>query len=182
MVSLAGLPMASCLAITDHSGCEGVCRLVGRRLAHLSRYARAIWVEGPLVARDAAEAALAQPLLPELRRRLLDALVDVAAAKNLRPLRVTALWRSQRTRSGIALKIDFMCPRKHGPLQVVRGVPVAYTMRHGTYDLTLSCSNCDRGQIEEDPKLFHCPRFGCCYDLCLLCAEGLVRHRRSDQE
>lgn len=182
LVGLAGLSAASYLAKADLCGSEGVRRLFGRRLAHLSRYARSIWVEGPLVVRDAALAALARPLPQELRCRLLDALVEVAAARNRCPLRVTAIWYSQQTQCGMNLKIDFKCPRRHGALQSVRGVPTAYTMRHGTDDLTLTCTSCNRGQIEEDPKLFHCPRFGCCYDLCLLCAEGLARHRRLQPE
>mmetsp|Transcript_70206 Transcript_70206/g.116281 ORF Transcript_70206/g.116281 Transcript_70206/m.116281 type:complete len:85 (-) Transcript_70206:15-269(-) len=53
-------------------------------------------------------------------------------------------------------------------------------MRHGTDDLVITCTSCDRIQIEEDPSFFHCQRFGCCYDLCLVCAEGLVRHRRGE--
>merc|ERR1712190_688422 len=80
----------------------------------------------------------------------------------------------------VRLHFDFKCPRRHGILQQVRGVPMAYAIRQGTDDLTLTCSNCERGEIEEDPKLFHCPKFGCCYDLCLLCAQNLVQHQHPD--
>jgi len=158
---------------------EAVQELFGHRLTYLSCWARGIWSAWPGTLQRVAIAAASPPLLPALRVLLLEALDDIAHAKNRRPLRVRTLCYSARPH-GISLRFDFRCPRRHGVLQKVRGVPASYSMHHGTDDLTLSCSNCDRGSIEEDQMIFHCPRFGCCYDLCLLCAEDLVTHRRED--
>lgn len=178
LVTFAQLSTASRLACVDRTCREVVAVLVGKRLAILSYWARIIWVEKTIMAMETTVAATAKmPPLPEtLHTDFINALGMVANARNRCPNRVGVFCYSQQRK--IALKIFFKCPRRHGWLQTVRGVPAAYAMRHSTDDLTLSCSSCGRYQIEEDPKLFHCPRFGCCYDLCLVCAASLAQNRK----
>ncbi|CAE7438991.1 unnamed protein product, partial [Symbiodinium sp. CCMP2456] len=147
-----------------------------------------IWSAQLPVLQRAVEAAVAPPLPSAARVAILDAFGEVAYRRNLCPWRVRAICF---TRAGRAVgeaprramvRFDFRCPRRHGLLQPVRGVPAAYRLRSSTDDLMLLCSHCGRDQIEEDEMILHCPRFGCCYDLCLSCAEALVTHRRSDKD
>jgi len=182
LVTFAQLSTASRLASTDRGNHESVVALLGQRLALLSHWARIIWVEKTVLAIETAvTATAAMPPLPgTLQTNFINALGMVADSRNRCPNRVGVVCYSRPLKRNIALKLFFKCPHRHGWLQAVRGIPAAYTMRHSTDDLTLSCTSCGRDQIEEDPKMFHCPRFGCCYDLCLVCAAGLAQNRKHE--
>jgi len=179
-IAFAQLSTASRLASSNRNSREAVVALLGQRLALLSQWARIIWVEKTVLAMKTAVAATAamRPLPGTLQTEFINVLGMVANARNRCPNRVGVFCYFRPLQQNVALKLFFKCPHKHGWLQPVRGVPTTYAMRHSTDDLTLSCSSCGRSQIEEDPKLFHCPRFGCCYDLCLVCAASLAQNRK----
>eukprot|EP00927_Polykrikos_kofoidii_P038226 TRINITY_DN32533_c0_g1_i1.p1 TRINITY_DN32533_c0_g1~~TRINITY_DN32533_c0_g1_i1.p1 ORF type:complete len:229 (-),score=18.19 TRINITY_DN32533_c0_g1_i1:534-1220(-) len=151
----------------------------------LTSWGESVWVSRPEVLMALACRAASFFLLPALRRALLDALTELAARRNLCPARVVASCYTQLGRGGVkdvAVRFDFRCPRGHGALRPLRGVPAAYSLHSGTNDLTLACRHCQRLQIEEDALIFHCPRFGCCYDLCIQCAEWLCHHRQPNAD
>ncbi|CAK8992735.1 unnamed protein product [Durusdinium trenchii] len=173
------------LCATGRAGKEAVqCLLSPIRVATIQSFKRAIWVAPLPVLERLAEALVAPPLAAAARRALLDVLVEVAHKQNLCRVRVRALCFTRpattKVERRVVVRFDFGCPRRHGVLQPMCGVPAAYRIRSSTDDLMLSCSHCARDQIEEDQMMLHCPRFGCCYDLCIRCAEdydsaGLVK-------
>eukprot|EP00439_Symbiodinium_sp_Y106_P053960 s1788_g7.t1 len=168
------------LSTTGRAGKAAVkCVLSSERVAAIKTWRDVIWSAQLPVLQRAVEAAVAPPLPPAARVAILDAFGEVAYRRNLCPWRVRAICFTRAGRTvGEAprramVRFDFRCPRRHGLLQPVRGVPAAYRLRSSTDDLMLLCSHCGRDQIEEDEMILHCPRFGCCYDLCLSCAEVL---------
>merc|ERR1712194_404993 len=173
--------MGGRLCITGHAGHAAVRSVLsGERCKAMSSWRWGIWEETLPALHRLAQWCLEPPLGALMRRSMLDALTEVANERNRFRKRVGVLcfFRLQ-DQEKVVVKFDFKCPRGRGILQALRGIPSAYMMRHNTDDLTLTCSRCGRYQIEEDTLLFHCPRFGCNYDLCLVCAEGLVRHRHA---
>ena len=150
IVVLVRLGAASRLATTHKSGHVAVRALVGMRLGHLSRWASGIWVDGPAAIRDAALKATAPGLPRPLHSALLDALTHAAQWRNRRPLRVAVLCYTKPPKRSVAVRFEFLCPRRHGALSEVRGVPTQYCLRHSSDDLIISCANCDRGQFQSE--------------------------------
>eukprot|EP00439_Symbiodinium_sp_Y106_P055792 s1788_g7.t2 len=152
---------------------EVKCVLSSERVAAIKTWRDVIWSAQLPVLQRAVEAAVAPPLPPAARVAILDAFGEDAPW----PGGAICFTRAGRTVGEAPrramVRFDFRCPRRHGLLQPVRGVPAAYRLRSSTDDLMLLCSHCGRDQIEEDEMILHCPRFGCCYDLCLSCAEVL---------
>ncbi|CAE7466884.1 unnamed protein product [Symbiodinium natans] len=185
LIEFGKIKAVAMLSTTGRAGKEAVtCVLSPDRIAAIKMWREVIWSAQLPVLQRAVEAAVCglPPLALAVRVSLLDAFGEVANRRNLCPWRVRAICFTRASEAeGEArevprramVRFDFRCPRRHGLLQPVRDIPVAYRLRSGTDDLMLLCSHCGRDQIEEDQMILHCPRFGCCYDLCLRCAEVL---------
>ncbi|CAL1172171.1 unnamed protein product [Cladocopium goreaui] len=128
------------LCATGKAGKEAVQSLLSpARVAAIQSFRKAIWVAPLPVLERLAEALVSPPLALAARRALLDTLVEVAHVQNKCRLRVRALCFTRlvpgEVGRRVVVRFDFRCPRRHGLLQPIRGVPAAYRMRSGTDDL-----------------------------------------------
>eukprot|EP00933_Yihiella_yeosuensis_P028107 TRINITY_DN21915_c0_g1_i2.p1 TRINITY_DN21915_c0_g1~~TRINITY_DN21915_c0_g1_i2.p1 ORF type:complete len:224 (-),score=32.75 TRINITY_DN21915_c0_g1_i2:113-784(-) len=196
LVEFVELKPVARLALTGRAGQEAVQLLLSpSHLTALQNWTGSIWRATLPALERLAEAVIAPPLAVTARRCLLDIMAEVARRQNRCRNRVRVLCFTRRPSQGAAssasaavvnrsggtgkviVRFDFMCPRKHGALQPERGPPASYTRTWtSSDDHTLICSNCGRDQIEDDYMFLHCPRKGCCYDLCSRCAAALVQH------
>mmetsp|Transcript_68400 Transcript_68400/g.119750 ORF Transcript_68400/g.119750 Transcript_68400/m.119750 type:complete len:215 (+) Transcript_68400:38-682(+) len=157
----------------------------------LNEWSRKIWKEHVSDLNAIANAAAdkqSPAMLQVFHCSIADILNKIAAMRNQRPLHLRAHCFARRDNQQLQLYCEFFCPRGCGKMRKIGGTSrlAEAQQRLRRDDFVIDCNSCNRAQIEDDAIIFHCSRMRTrkhtCYDLCIVCAETLFRHRRKDEQ